>query len=178
MSAPLPPERQVAAPAARRRWGAHPVLSVLIAAVWLLLQGSLALPHLLVAALLALGLPWLLSGFLGPGARLRGGRVALRLVAVVLYDIVVANLTVARLVLDPRAQPRPDWVRLPLTLRHPQGVALLASIITMTPGTVSCRIDEARGELLIHALDCDDPEGAAQDMRRRYEAPLMEIFEP
>jgi multicomponent K+:H+ antiporter subunit E len=68
-------------------------------------------------------------------------------------------------------------VRLPLRVKHPGGIALLATLVTTTPGTVSCLVDEARGELVVHALDCADPAALAAEIRERYESPLMEIFE-
>jgi multicomponent K+:H+ antiporter subunit E len=157
-------------------WRAHPILSLLIAAAWLLLQGSLAPAHLLWAATLGIGLPWLTHTFLGPAPRLRRAGLALRLAAVVLWDIVVANLVVARLVLDPTRQPRPAWVRVRATVSDPRGLALLATIITNTPGTVSALVDEAAGEILVHILDTDDPQAVADDILRRYDAPLQEIF--
>ncbi len=158
-------------------WFSHPVLSLLLAAAWLLLQRSLAPAQLLTAALLALLVPRLVHGFLGPGVRLRAVGTALRLAGVVLWDILVSNLVVARLVLDPSARPRPAWVPVPLALTHPTAVSLLASIVTTTPGTVSCVVDEERREILVHALDCADPAALAADIQRRYEAPLREIFE-
>lgn len=158
-------------------WFSHPVLSLLLAAAWLLLQRSLAPAQLLTAALLALLVPRLVHGFLGPGVRLRAVGAALRLAGVVLWDILVSNLVVARLVLDPSARPRPAWVPVPLALTHPTAVSLLASIVTTTPGTVSCVVDEERREILVHALDCADPGALAADIQRRYEAPLREIFE-
>jgi len=154
----------------------HPVVSLLIAATWLLLQQSLAVPQLIAATVLALLLPRLLHGFLGPATRLRAPGTVLRFTALVLWDIVVSNLTVARLVLDPRADPQPAWVPVPLALTHPAAITLLASVITTTPGTVSCVVDEARGEILVHALDCADAAGMAAQIKQRYEAPLMEIF--
>lgn len=157
-------------------WFGHPVLSLLIAATWLLLQQSLALPQLITAAVLAVLVPRLLAGFLGPVARLRAPGTMLRFAGVVLWDIVVSNLTVARLVLDPRALPQPAWVPVPLALTHPTAITLLATIITTTPGTVSCLVDEERGEILVHALDCDDPAAMAAQIKQRYELPLMEIF--
>jgi multicomponent K+:H+ antiporter subunit E len=54
---------------------------------------------------------------------------------------------------------------------------LFASIITMTPGTVSCVVDDEGWEILVHALDCDDAQAMAQQMKQRYEGPLREIFE-
>lgn len=157
-------------------WLSHPVLSLLLAAAWLLLQQSLAVPQLISAAVLGLGLPRLLHGFLGPGTRLRAPVTALRFAGIVLWDIVLSNLTVARLVLNPASRPQPAWVPVPLALTNPTAITLLATIITTTPGTVSCVVDEERGEILVHALDCADPAGMAAQIKQRYEAPLLEIF--
>ncbi len=158
------------------RWLAHPVLSLLLAAAWLLLQQSVALPQLITAAVLGLGLPRLLEGFLGPGARPRRLGLALRFAGIVLWDIVVSNLVVARIVLSPGARPQPAWVRVPLDIRDPNAIVLLATIITTTPGTVSCVVDDDRHEILVHALDCDDAPAMAAQIKQRYEQPLKEIL--
>lgn len=159
-------------------WFAHPVQSALIAATWLLLQQSVALPQLITAAVLALLLPRLLHGFTGVPPHPKAWATALRLTAVVLRDIVVSNLVVARLVLSPWARPQPAWVPLDLDLRDPRAVTLLATIITTTPGTVSCVIDEAAHRIWVHALDGSaGADAIAADIKARYEAPLKEIFE-
>jgi multicomponent K+:H+ antiporter subunit E len=158
------------------RWLAHPVLSLLLASAWLLLQQSLAPGNLITAALLGLLLPRLLHGFIGAPTKPRSWAAALRLTGIVLYDIVVANLTVARIVLSPRSKPQPAWVTVPLDITHPTAISLFATIITTTPGTVSCVVDEQRRHILVHALDCADAAAAAVDMKLRYEAPLKEIF--
>jgi multicomponent K+:H+ antiporter subunit E len=163
--------------ASRPRWLAHPVLSLLLAALWLLMQQSLAPAHVLWAVVLALVVPRLVHGFLGPASRVHSVPAALRLGAVVLWDIVVSNLVVARIVLDPRSRPRPAWVPVELDTRHPTAATLFASIITMTPGTVSCVVDDERWQILVHALDCDDPAAMAAQMKQRYEEPLRRIFE-
>ena len=156
-------------------WFAHPWVSTLLAASWLLLQHSLAPFHLLSAALIGLIVPRLLHGFLPPAASIRWVP-ALKLTGVVLWDIVLSNITVARLVLGPMDKLQPAWVTVPLTLEHPTAISLLASIITTTPGTVSCTIDEARHCILVHALNCSDPAAMAADIQARYERPLMDIF--
>lgn len=159
-----------------RGWLPHPVLSVLLALVWLLLQETLDPANLLAAVAMGLIVPKLINGFLGPVTRLGAPMTALRLTAIVLWDIVVSNLTVARIVLSPTSDPRPAWVEVPLELEHPGGITLLASIITMTPGTVSCVIDEEHHRILVHALDCEDAAEMAAQMKQRYEQPLKEIF--
>ncbi len=164
-------------------WLAHPVLSALLAGVWLLLQQSVALPQLIAAAVIGLVVPRLVRGFLrAPAAprswpaALRAGGVAARLVAVVLWDIVASNLAVARIVLWPWSRPQPAWVRVPLEIEDPLAITLLAAIITTTPGTVSCVVDEAGREIVVHALDCDDPAAMAAQIKARYERPLKEIL--
>lgn len=159
-----------------RHWLPHPVLSAMLALSWLLLQGALGPAALLWAAILGLGLPLLLRGFLPDARPLRGAAAAVRLGAVVLVDIVLSNLVVARIVLDPRRTPQPAWLTVQSGLRDPRGLALLASIITNTPGTVSCVVDEANWRVLVHALDAPDPAAVAADIERRYDAPLREIF--
>ncbi len=158
-------------------WAAHLALSLLLAAVWLLLRQSLALVDLLWAALLGLVVPRLVFGFIGPAARPHRPLRILRFIGVVVWDIVVSNLTVARIVLNPWSTPRPAWVPVPLDTHHPTAVTLLATVITTTPGTVSCIIDDEHWVILVHALDCDDPIAMAAQIKERYERALMEIFE-
>lgn len=159
-----------------RGWWPHPVLSVLLALAWLALQQSLSPAQLLTAVVLAWAVPRLVHRFLGEQLHIRSWRSAWRLLFVVLWDIIVSNVTVARIVLSPGANPQPAWVPIALTVTHPTAITLLASIITMTPGTVSCIVDEQRQLILVHALDCDDPQALAQQIQQRYEQPLREIF--
>jgi multicomponent K+:H+ antiporter subunit E len=169
-------QRERSAALSGRRWLAHPWLSLTIAVSWLLLQGSLAWANLLWALILGAGLPWLVHDFIGDGARVRAPAAAVRLVFVVLWDIVRANITVARIALHPGARPRPAWVDVPYSLTDERAIVLLATIITTTPGTVSCHIDQERRRILVHALDAPDPAGVAAEIAQRYEQPLKEIF--
>lgn len=158
-----------------RRVFPHPVLSLQLTTSWLVLSHSLALVHLLSAVFMAWLVPHLLAPFLDQASRVRWP-LAFRLVAVVLWDIVISNIAVARLTLGPMSRPRPAWLRVPLACSHPRVNAFFASIITTTPGTVAMVVDDQKGEILVHALNCDDAEGMVRDMKQRYEAPLMRIF--
>lgn len=162
-------------PAFASGWLARPGLSLLVGVSWLALAHSLAPVHLLSALLLGLGVPRLVSAFLPPPASIRWG-VAMRLTAVVLKDIVVANWVVAKLVLGPLERMRPLWLCVPLACEHAQVNALFATIITTTPGTVSCVVDETQRCIWVHALDGDDAAAMVADMKLRYETPLMAVF--
>ena len=162
-------------PVPRGGWFDHPVLSLLLAATWLSLSRSLEPVHLLSAALIGLIVPRLLRGLLHVGGPIRW-IPAIRLTFVVTWDIVMSNITVAKLVLGPMSLPQPAWLHVPLAGEHQRVNALFASIITMTPGTVSAVVDEDTRCIWVHALNCDDAAGMVADMKSRYEAPLLAIF--
>ncbi len=154
----------------------HPIASGFIAAVWLALNSSVASLHLIAAAVLAVILPLGLGRVLDDPVRVHRPRAAVRLGLVVAWDIVTANLAVARRVLGPIGRLRPAFVEVPLDATHPDAVALLASIITMTPGTLAAEVDEARARILVHVLDLEDAAALVALIKRRYERPLQEIF--
>ena len=160
----------------KKSWLGHPWLSILLALSWLLLQRSVEPVHLLSAALIGIVIPRLLHDFLPRPSKVKV-LPAIRLARYVLWDIVVSNIAVAKLVLGPMSRPQPAWIAVPLTLTHPTAIFLLAAIITTTPGTVSCTIDEEQHVILVHALDCSDPAQMANDIKDRYEVLLLAIFE-
>jgi multicomponent K+:H+ antiporter subunit E len=79
-------------------------------------------------------------------------------------------------VLGPIDHLQPKWYRVPLETEHEEVNTLLAMIITTTPGTVSAGIDQERGDILVHALSSDNAELDIQEIKNRYETPLLEIF--
>lgn len=159
-----------------RRWLPQPLLSAALLVVWLLLNSTLAPAHLLLGALLAWLLPLLSAPFRPAPVRLRRPLLAARLLARVLWDIVLANIEVARRILGPEDALQPHFVWVPLDIEHPWGIATLAGIITLTPGTVSSDLSADRRYLLVHALNEADPAALVADIKTRYERPLMEIF--
>lgn len=151
-------------------------LAAVLVLVWLLLIGELSAAHLLLAVLLAVLIPRFTE-------RLRERRgmpgkplVMLGLMAVVLRDIVLSNLQVARLILGPESRIQPGFVWVPLDIRNLYGITALASIITMTPGTLSCDLTPDRRYLLVHCLSLGDPAATVAQIKASYERPLMEIY--
>jgi multicomponent K+:H+ antiporter subunit E len=159
-----------------KAWLPYPVLSLLLFVVWLLLVAEVSVAHVLLALFLAWGIPIVCRPFLKDLPPVRHMFAALRLVVLVTYDIVMANVVVARLILGPTARLKPVFVHVPLTLTQPMSISLLASIITMTPGTVSSDLSQDNKILIVHALDCSDPEALIADIQQRYEKPLLEFF--
>ncbi|WP_448585202.1 Na+/H+ antiporter subunit E [Thermaurantiacus sp.] len=151
-----------------------PLMSLTVAGLWLVLASSFTRGSFLVAILLGILVPPLLQRFWIDLPRLHAPGVAIRFAATVLGDIIVANLEVARLVLGDPAKLRPAFVTVPLDIERPTVVTILASIVSLTPGTVS--IDFADGELHLHTLDTADPAALVRRIKARYEAPLKVIF--
>lgn len=154
----------------------EPVLSLVLFAAWLVISASIAPAQIALAALFAVIIPWLTHRLSDGGIDLIRPWPALRLAFVVGWDIIVANVVVARLVLGPMKRLRPAFIEVPLETQHAHAITLLASIITMVPGAVSVDIDDARTRILVHALDVEDPASLIARIKRRYEQPLKEIF--
>jgi len=163
------------APSGWRRILPHPVLTLQLALTWLVLAHSLEPVHMLTALALGVLMPLGLQPLLADASRLEW-RATLRLLGVVLWDIVVSNLVVARITLGSMQRPQPVWVAVPLASDHPRVNAMLASIITMTPGTVSAVIDEGHRVIWVHALNEQNPEALVHDIQQRYEKALMQVF--
>lgn len=155
----------------------HPILSALLLVVWLLAFNSLAPGVVLLGVVIAVALPRLTSAFWPEAPQRVRLRHVPRLLVVVLWDIVVANVRVALLILGPSRRLRPRFLEVPLELESAFAITTLAGIITLTPGTVSANLSGDRRTLLVHALSERDPEGAVATIKARYERPLREIFE-
>ena len=150
--------------------------SLTVFVFWLLMAQDVSPGNIVMALLLAWLMPLLaarLEREFAQLGRLRGG---FRLIGLVLVDIVVANVTVARQVLGPQSKLRSQFVWIPLDLTNIHGISALASVITLTPGTVSAELSEDRRWLLVHCLSVDDPQALIAEVKSRYEAPLREIF--
>lgn len=169
-----------AQPSGMERLLPNPWLSVVLALAWLLLQG-LSVIHGIAAVLIGLCLPLLLKPLLAwSTAPYRSSGINFKpiphLAFVVLLDIVKSNWIVACQAFGRIDTLQPAWFAVPLHVQHPHAISLLAAIITNTPGTVSCHIDEEQRHILVHALHCTDVAATIADIHQRYQMPLARIF--
>lgn len=153
----------------------HPLVSCFVFIAWLMLNHSVSLGNFLLALILAALIPKIMQAFITRTPQL-DWMIALKLFFVVLYDIIISNFKVAKLVLGPSHQLHPAWYRVPLDSNHDHVNTLLAMIITTTPGTVSAGIDLQRGDILVHSLSSLDTEADIAEIKARYEQPLIQIF--
>lgn len=153
----------------------HPFIAFLVAFAWIILAGSYSVQSFVMAGLLALIIPHLTHPFMAKAPKIRW-LLAIKLIFIVLWDIIVSNFKVAKIVLGSMDNLQPKWFRVPLECDHELVNALLAMIITTTPGTVSAGIDQEKHDILVHALSSDDEQADIADMKQRYEALLIQIF--
>lgn len=161
-----------------RRYLHRLILPLLLLALWLLLNDTLSPGQFVLGAILALLLGWAAMALRPLQAYPKKPLVAIKLIWHVAVDIFHSNIAVARIIwLGSKANATPGFVKIPLRIRDPHGLAALACIVTYTPGTVWSDFSEDDGLLVLHVLDLKDESQWLHTIQYRYERPLMEIFE-
>jgi multicomponent K+:H+ antiporter subunit E len=162
----------------RARLLPHPLLTIVLAAVWVLLVNDFSLGSAAFGLLLGLTIAQLTSAYWPGRPRVRRPLAILEYSLVVLRDIIVSNLQVAYLVLFRRGKSlRSQFVTIPLALESPEAIATLAGTITLTPGTLSADLSADGRSLLVHCLETTDAADTVATIKSRYERRLMRIFE-
>jgi multicomponent K+:H+ antiporter subunit E len=156
----------------------HPLLSLALVLVWLGLVNTFTLGNLLLGVLFGLAVPMITAPYWPDRPKLRNPLKAAEYVVVVLWDILVANVQVAVIILFKRERDiHSRWVTIPVDLTSAEAITVLAGTITMTPGTVSATLAADGGSILVHCLHTDSPDEVRDQIKSRYESRLKEIFE-
>ena len=160
-----------------RRLFPHPVLALLLLLLWLVLQQSVGLGHIVVGALIAIAASLAAAAIIPERVRVRKPQLILKLMMVAGLDIVRSNLAVLSILVHPRPEPKGGFLEMKLELTNPFGLAVLACLITATPGSAWLEHDQTRSTVLIHVFDLLDAEEWEHTIKTRYEALLLEIFQ-
>ena len=161
-----------------RRLVPAPLLSAALVALWLVLARSVSLGHVVVAVILGFVVPLLTASLRLTNVRVRRPLVVVRYIATVGYDVIVSNCQVAWGVVAWRwRRPRARFVIIPLELRDPVGLAALAMVTTVVPGTVWSELAVDRSAMMLHVWDVAEEQEFVAYFKARYEAPLRAIFE-
>ncbi|HVL08295.1 MAG TPA: Na+/H+ antiporter subunit E [Burkholderiaceae bacterium] len=163
-----------------KRWLPSPGLSGTLMLLWLLLNQSLEPAHLLLGACLGVLVPLLAEPLLQPIGypRLAKPVALFRLLTMALVEIVRSCFNVSRIILFAKAEGlNSQFIKIPLDLRNPYGLALLSCLINSTPGTVWVEILPGKNELALHVFDLHDEQWWIDTIKTQYEKPIIEIFE-
>jgi len=161
------------------RWLPHPIVSTALTALWLLLNQAIDPANILFGVVLGIVVPLATQRLQPLGyPRLRAPVTFLRLLAFASVEVVRSCFNVCRIILFRDYKTvRAEFMRVPLTLRDPYGLAMLSCLINMTPGTVWVEIMPDTHELSLHVFDLHDQQWWIDTITQRYERPLIEIFE-
>ena len=161
-----------------RRLLPAPWMSTALVALWLLLARSASAGHILLGLAIGLSVPLITANLRPSTVRVRRPLLVARYIALVGVDVLVSNFHVARGVLTWRwRKPDARFVIIPLDLREPAGLAALAVVTTVVPGTLWSELALDRSALLLHVWDVGDEAAFVARFKTRYEQPLREIFE-
>ena len=149
--------------------------TLLLILVWLLLNGF-SYGQLVLGAFLGWLIPMLTHSYVRGHPPVKRPLKMIVYILRLLLDIVVANIDVARRVLMPNRYLKPGWLAYPLSMSEPFPATLLASSVSLTPGTVSVEFSEDLSCLYIHVLHLEDEKELVRFIHQRYEQPLKEIF--
>ena len=156
----------------------YPLLSAALLVLWLVLNQSISPGHLILGTILGIMASWALAALRPEKPRIRRFGAIFRLAGMVFVDILRSNVAVGRIILSAKEPGvNAGFLTIPLELRSPHGITVLACIITSTPGTIWLNYDATKGLLLLHVLDLVDETVWIKLIKGRYERQLLEIFE-
>jgi len=152
-------------------------MAVLLALVWVALTADLSAGNLAFGVLLG----WLvmhLSRPLGSDPLFPKVRplAAAGLLGYLAWEILLANLKVVGAVLGPRSLLRPALVAIPLAVTSDGQIALLANLISLTPGTLSVDVSPDRRTLYVHAMSTAGADALREEIKRGFERRVLEAF--
>lgn len=155
----------------------HPLLSLTLVLVWIGLVNTFTLGNLILGSAIGLIVPMVTAAYWPDRPKLARPLKIVEYCLVVLWDIIVANVQVAMIILFRRERTiHSKWIPVPLELTSAEAITVLAGTITMTPGTVSATLSADGGCILVHCLHTDDPDSVRDEIKSRYERRLKEIF--
>lgn len=162
---------------ALRRIFPHPNLTLLLTVVWVLLMNSFTPGMIVFGVILGVVIPFITAPWWPDTPKGFNLLKMIRYMIIVIWDIMIANIHVAKVILTvPADKMKPAWIVVPLDLKQPEAITILAGTITLTPGTVTADLSSEGHSLLVHVLHTDDPDGEVSVIKERYETRLKEIF--
>ncbi|OXR49558.1 MULTISPECIES: Na+/H+ antiporter subunit E [unclassified Pusillimonas] len=153
------------------------MLPTLLLVLWLLLNQTLASSQIVLGAVVSLLLAWAAMRLRPLRSTPKKPLTIIRLFFSVVADITLSNIEVFKIIWFKPQSHTPGFIRIPLDMKDPHGLAALACILTYTPGTVWSGYSDESGVLTLHVLDLEDAQHWIDLVKNRYERPLMEIFE-
>jgi multicomponent Na+:H+ antiporter subunit E len=154
------------------------LVNVALALAWSALSGQFSPQNLVVGYVLGYFTLYLTRGVIGETTYFRKIHLLLRFIVYFHWELLVANLRVARDVLWPGPlKIRPSVIAVPIDQAGEIGVTVLANVISLTPGTLTLDVSDDHRVLYVHVMNVGDPEAARQQIKMGFERLVLDLFE-
>ena len=152
------------------------LINLLLMLSWGAMTGSFSALNLFFGFLLGFFAIWLIREQIGTGGYFGRTTRVMSLLLLFLKELAMSAIRVAVLVLKPDMKVKPGILAFQLTVDRDFEIALLANLITLTPGTLSVDVSRDRKWLYVHAIDCSDLDAAKKDIAEGFERKILEAF--
>ena len=152
------------------------VLNLVLALGWAALIGQFTLASLLIGFGIGYLALWVARPLFGETAYFERVWRVLRLAVLFVYELFVSSLRVVWVVVTPSHLSRPGIIAMPLEAKGDGEIVLTASLISLTPGSLSLDVSPNRQILYVHAMFVDDPESVRRQLKQGLERRVIEAL--
>ena len=150
--------------------------NLLLALGWVAMSGHFDVLNLLVGFAFGYLVLFLMQRVIGASNYFSRSMVLVRFAGFYLWEIVSANLRVARDVVTPTSYARPGIVAVPLDARTNVEITLLSNLITMTPGSLTVDVADDRSVIYVHSMFVEDPDELRRAIKEDLERRVLELL--
>ena len=154
------------------------VLNVIIAFLWVLFQDeeSFKFSTFFAGYLIGVIVIYILHRFFGQEFYLKKVWVAIKFLAVYLYQLTTSSLSIINYILFKTRDMNPGMVTYETSLKNDWEIAFLTILVIITPGSTVIRISDEKKKFFIHAIDVFEEEKAKLlKSIRQYEDLILEV---
>jgi multicomponent Na+:H+ antiporter subunit E len=153
------------------------LINISLALVWAAMTGQFTPGNLITGFLLGYAVLFLLRRVVGGRQYFYKFGQVLRMLIFFLWELLIANLRVARDVLRPgplRLQPR--VIAIPIAVTGDMPLLLLAVMVSLTPGTLVLDISGDRKTMFLHHIHAPDEEQPKKEIKQGFERQVIDLF--
>ncbi|MGM9929209.1 MAG: Na+/H+ antiporter subunit E [Bacillus sp. (in: firmicutes)] len=151
------------------------LLNLLLATVWMFLSHSYNPASFIMGYLLGILILLCFRKFFKTKFYLVNIWAVIKLICIFLRELVLSNISVLKVVLQPKLNMKPGIFAFETVLQKPWEITVLANLITLTPGTLVIEVSEDNKTLYIHAMNIDDVEAEIESIRNSFEKAILEV---
>lgn len=149
--------------------------NLILAGMWMAMT-ELSGTNLFIGFVLGYFVLWISPGMARRTRYFRRAGQGLRFAGFFLKELVVATARITYDVLTPTPYMNPAVIGIPLDVETDVEIALLAIVVTLTPGSLALDVSSDRKTLYVHAMYMADPETVRRDIKRGFERRILELM--